>query len=47
MCHKNQEAFLSNRNNKVELRAFLADLITLNQHVTKISDGAQNKVAWL
>ena len=39
MCHKNQDAFLSNSNNKVQLIAFLADLVILNQHVTKISDG--------
>ena len=39
VCHKNQDACVSNLNNKVQLIAFLADLLTLNQHVTKISDG--------
>ena len=39
MCHKNQDTFLSSLNNKVQLIAFLADLLLLNQHVTKISEG--------
>ena len=39
MCHKNQNAFLSNLNNEIQLIVFLADLLTLNQHMTKISDG--------